>query len=71
MSRQVVLVDEQDRELGRADIYEAHQGKGLKHRALSVICIVRWMGKQSCYTRKGPRPNQCLKDSGAILAARI
>ena len=37
MNRQVVLVDEQDREQGMADIYEAHQGKGLKHRALSVI----------------------------------
>src|SRR3989339_1187275 len=37
MNRQVVLVDEQDRELGLADIYEAHQGIGLKHRALSVI----------------------------------
>lgn len=37
MGRQVVLVNEQDRELGTADIYEAHQGKGLKHRALSVI----------------------------------
>ncbi|MFH2085905.1 MAG: NUDIX domain-containing protein [bacterium] len=37
MNRQVVLVDEQDNELGLAEIYEAHQGKGLKHRALSVI----------------------------------
>lgn len=35
--RQVVLVDEQDKELGTVDIYEAHKGKGLKHRALSVI----------------------------------
>lgn len=35
--RQVVLVNEQDQELGVADIYEAHKGKGLKHRALSVI----------------------------------
>lgn len=33
----MVLVDEQDKEVGLADIYEAHQGKGLKHRALSVI----------------------------------
>lgn len=37
MNRQVVLVDEQDIELGLADIYEAHQREGLKHRALSVI----------------------------------
>lgn len=37
MNREVVLVDEQDRELRSADIYQAHQGKGLKHRALSVI----------------------------------
>lgn len=35
--RQVVLVDEQDKELGSVDIYQAHKGKGLKHRALSVI----------------------------------
>ena len=35
--RQVVLVDEADNELGTADIVEAHRGKGLKHRALSVI----------------------------------
>ena len=37
MNRQVVRVDEQDNELGTADVYEAHKGKGLKHRALSVI----------------------------------
>jgi len=37
MNRQVVLVDEQDMELGTADVYEAHKGKGLKHRALSVF----------------------------------
>jgi isopentenyl-diphosphate delta-isomerase len=45
MNRQVVLVDEQDRELGTADIYEAHQGKGLKHRALSVILYRHMKGK--------------------------
>ena len=37
MQRQVILVDEQDKELGSADIHTAHQEKGLKHRALSVI----------------------------------
>lgn len=37
MNRQVVLVNEQDEEMGRADIYLAHQNGGLKHRALSVI----------------------------------
>lgn len=36
-NRQVVLVDEQDKELGTADIYEAHRGRGQRHRALSVI----------------------------------
>lgn len=41
----MVLVDEQDRELGTADIYEAHQGKGLKHRALSVILYRKANGK--------------------------
>lgn len=45
MNRQVVLVDEQDRELGKADIYEAHKGKGLKHRALSVILCRKVNGK--------------------------
>lgn len=41
MQRQVVLVNEQDQELGTADIYEAHRGNGLKHRALSVILYRR------------------------------
>lgn len=45
MNRQVVLVDEQDRELGLADIYVAHHGKGLKHRALSVILYRKVNGK--------------------------
>ncbi len=45
MNRQVVLVDEQDREVGLADIYEAHKGGGLKHRALSVILYRRVNGK--------------------------
>lgn len=45
MNRQVVLVDEQDKELGLADIYEAHKGGGLKHRALSVILYRRVNGK--------------------------
>ncbi len=44
MQRVVVLVDEQDKELGTADIYEAHQGQGLKHRALSVILYRRQDG---------------------------
>jgi isopentenyl-diphosphate delta-isomerase len=35
--RQVVLVDERDNELGTAEIERAHQGEGLKHRALSVM----------------------------------
>jgi isopentenyl-diphosphate delta-isomerase len=45
MNRQVVLVDVHDRELGTADIYEAHKGEGLKHRALSVILYRKVNGK--------------------------
>lgn len=52
MNRQVVLVDEQDRELGLADIYEAHQGKGLKHRALSVILYRKVDGKTELLHQK-------------------
>lgn len=52
MNRQVVLVDEQDRELGLADIYEAHQGKGLKHRALSVILYRKVGGKTELLHQK-------------------
>lgn len=39
--RQVVLVDENDNELGVEDILVAHQGEGKKHRALSVILYRR------------------------------
>lgn len=35
--RKVVLVDQDDNELGVEDILIAHQGEGKKHRALSVI----------------------------------
>jgi len=52
MNRQVVLVDEQDKELGTADIYEAHQGKGLKHRALSVILYRKIDGKTELLHQK-------------------
>lgn len=52
MNRQVVLVDEQDREVGLADIYEAHQGKGLKHRALSVILYRKVNGKKELLHQK-------------------
>jgi len=45
MNRRVVLVDEQDKELGTVDIYEAHKGKGLRHRALSVILYRKIDGK--------------------------
>lgn len=44
-NRVVVLVDEMDREIGTADIYEAHKGQGLKHRALSVILYRHKGGK--------------------------
>ena len=50
--RQVVLVDEQDRELGTADIFAAHQGKGLKHRALSVILYRKRDGKTELLLQK-------------------
>jgi isopentenyl-diphosphate delta-isomerase len=52
MQRQVVLVDEQDKEMGTADIYEAHQGKGLKHRALSVILYRKVDGKTELLLQK-------------------
>lgn len=52
MNRQVVLVDEQDREQGLADIYVAHQGKGLKHRALSVILYRHCEGKTELLHQK-------------------
>lgn len=35
-SRQVVLVDDDDRELGTAGLVEAHRGVGLRHRAFSL-----------------------------------
>lgn len=34
--RRVVLVDENDQELGVAGLVEAHRGKGIKHRAFSL-----------------------------------
>lgn len=34
--RQVVLVDEEDNEIGIAGLVEAHRDKGLKHRAFSL-----------------------------------
>ncbi len=52
MNRQVVLVDVLDKELGLADIYEAHMGKGLKHRALSVILYRRVNGKTELLHQK-------------------
>lgn len=52
MNREVVLVDEQDRELGTLDIYEAHKGKGLKHRALSVILYRKVDGKTELLHQK-------------------
>jgi len=34
--RQVVMVDENDKEMGVAGLVEAHRGQGLKHRAFSL-----------------------------------
>ncbi len=39
-SRRVILVDELDNEIGTASLIEAHRGRGLKHRALS-LCLWR------------------------------
>jgi isopentenyl-diphosphate delta-isomerase len=50
--RQVVLVDEQDQELGVADIYEAHKGQGLKHRAISVILYRKKPGRVEILLQK-------------------
>jgi len=36
-NRKVVLVDEQDNELGVGSLVEAHQGRGQKHRAFSLV----------------------------------
>lgn len=62
MNRQVVLVDEQDREVGLADIYEAHQGKGQKHRALSVILYRKVSGKTELLHQKRAMAKPLFKD---------
>ncbi len=62
MNRQVVLVDEQDTEQGVADIYEAHQGKGLKHRALSVILYRKVNGKTELLHQKRSNSKPLFKD---------
>lgn len=50
--RQVVLVDENDNEIGVEDILVAHQGEGKKHRALSVILYRRIDGKTAILMQK-------------------
>lgn len=62
MNRRVVLVDEQDRELGSADIYEAHQGEGLKHRALSVILYRKVNGRTELLHQKRAMAKSLFKD---------
>ncbi len=62
MNRQVVLVDEQDRELGLADIFEAHKGKGIKHRALSVILYRHKDGKTELLHQKRAEAKPVFKD---------
>lgn len=62
MGRQVVLVNEQDVEQGVADIYEAHQGKGLKHRALSVILYRKTKGKTQLLHQKRAMSKPLFKD---------
>lgn len=51
-TRQVVLVDENDIELGVENILVAHQGEGKKHRALSVILYRRVNGKTELLMQK-------------------
>lgn len=50
--RQVVLVDENDNELGVEDILVAHQSEGKKHRALSVILYRRVDGRTEILMQK-------------------
>lgn len=50
--RQVVLVDENDNEMGVEDILVAHQGEGKKHRALSVILYRRVDGRTEILMQK-------------------
>lgn len=62
MNRQVVLVDAQDSELGTADIYAAHHGKGQKHRALSVILYRKVDGKTELLHQKRAIAKPLFKD---------
>lgn len=50
--RKVVLVDQDDNELGVEDILFAHQGEGKKHRALSVILYRKIDGKTELLMQK-------------------
>lgn len=50
--RKVVLVDQDDNELGVEDIFVAHQGEGKKHRALSVILYRKIDGKTELLMQK-------------------
>jgi isopentenyl-diphosphate delta-isomerase len=50
--RRVVLVDQDDNELGVEDILIAHQGEGKKHRALSVILYRKIDGKTELLMQK-------------------
>lgn len=50
--RRVVLVDEQDNEMGDEDILVAHRGMGKKHRALSVILYRKMGGKTELLMQK-------------------
>ncbi|GAB4026375.1 MAG: isopentenyl-diphosphate Delta-isomerase [Candidatus Microgenomates bacterium] len=50
--RKVVLVDENDKELGTEDILVAHQGEGKKHRALSVILYKKIDGRTEILMQK-------------------
>lgn len=50
--RRVVLVDENDNEIGTEDILVAHQGQGKKHRALSVILYRKIDGRTELLMQK-------------------
>ena len=45
LARQVILVDEDDQEVGTTGLVEAHQGEGMLHRASSVF-LFRKNGKK-------------------------
>lgn len=54
-NRKVVVVDEADNRLGVMGIWEAHQGEGVKHRAVSVL-LYDEKGRVLLQKRSGKKP---------------